>query len=97
MSVIVSPNTWEYLSEKRKVFYLAPFSMISEAQKMAEASEQSVDVTKRLKTLSRSNPTDNSEKKIEKDEEDRPIGSATSESDTQIPSHHASTMSLDQS
>lgn len=49
MSIIISPYEFDDGSEKMKIFYLAPYSMINEANVMAGCSEQSVDVEKRLK------------------------------------------------
>ncbi|KAI6215984.1 hypothetical protein M3Y94_00449400 [Aphelenchoides besseyi] len=104
-SIIVSPHSFDYLSDNIRVFYLAPFSMISEAQTMAASRQQSVDVAKKLQVrvvnkLSSSDPTGNQQKVAEKafpaleKSDTRPSASLTSGSDKQMPSHHGSSMDL---
>ncbi|KAI6237190.1 hypothetical protein M3Y95_00239200 [Aphelenchoides besseyi] len=106
IAIIISPHSYDDISGPNRVFYLAPFSLISQVQTLAAYRQQSVDVTKKLEVRvvnerSRSLPTGNEQKVVEKafpplekSDDSRPSTSLTSSSDTQMPSQHGSSMDL---
>uniref|UniRef100_A0A1I7SIA4 DUF1758 domain-containing protein n=1 Tax=Bursaphelenchus xylophilus TaxID=6326 RepID=A0A1I7SIA4_BURXY len=58
-SIIISPNEFDYLSYKMRIFYLTTFSTIGQVQTMAASRHQDPDITKKLEVHSVKKRQDN--------------------------------------
>lgn len=70
-SIIISPNEFDYYSDKKRIFYLTPFSMIGQVQTIAASYQQCPNITKKLEIrsvskFSSSDPGHSHKEKIEK-------------------------------
>jgi hypothetical protein len=53
ISIIFSPHEFNYFSDKRRIFYLTPFSIINQVQRMAAYPEQDPNINRKFECWTR--------------------------------------------